>query len=189
MQVFSVGSVSLLVAFFIVFSILNMEVDEQRRHFAMLRMAGFTRRQLFLILFFEAFFFALSGWICGLAAGAVLLKLLNLPLHLGFWSIAVSGIFSCIATFGAALFPALRAASVMPMDAFAKQAPAMPGKKPCFLFCIGILLLPVNPLIVFLPAIPENLRIVLYGFIGCPVQVAAFLLMTDRKSVGRERVC
>lgn len=178
MQVFSAGSVSLLVAFFIVFSILNMEVDEQRRHFAMLRMAGFTRRQLFLILFFEAFFFALSGWICGLAAGAVLLKLLNLPLHLGFWSIAVSGIFSCIATFGAALFPALRAASVMPMDAFAKQAPAMPGKKPCFLFCIGILLLPVNPLIVFLPAIPENLRIVLYGFIGCPVQVAAFLLMT-----------
>lgn len=97
--------VSLLVAFFIVFSILNMEVDEQRRHFAMLRMAGFTRRQLFLILFFEAFFFALTGWICGLAAGAVLLKLLNLPLHLGFWSIAVSGIFSCIATFGRLCFP------------------------------------------------------------------------------------
>lgn len=180
MQVFSAGSVSLLVAFFIVFSILNMEVDEQRRHFAMLRMTGFTRRQLFLILFFEALLFALSGWVCGLSVGTVLLKLWNLPLHIGFWSIAVSGIFSCIATLGAALFPALRAASVMPMDIFAKQEPAISAKRIRVLFHVGILLLPVNPLIVFLPAIPENLRIVLYGFAGCPVQVAAFLLMTPQ---------
>ena len=177
MQVFSAGSVSLLVAFFLVFSILNMEVDEERRSFAMLRMNGFTKKQIFGILLWEGGMLAVVSWICGLAAGALLLKILHLPLQLGFWSIAVSGVFSCVSAVGGALIPAFRAASVAPMEAFAKQEPGLVSGRVWKIFSAGLPLLLVNPVIVFLPGIPENVRIVLYGVIGCPVQAVAFLLL------------
>ena len=178
MQVFSAGSVSFLVAFFLVFSILNMEVDEERRSFAMLRMNGFTKRQIFGILLCEGSILAVSSWLCGLAAGVILLKILSFPLQTGIWSIVVSGMFSCASTVGGALIPAFRAASVPPMEAFAKQEPGIVSGRVWKIFSSALPLLAVNPLIVFLPGIPEKLRIALYGFAGCPVQAVAFLLLT-----------
>lgn len=177
MQVFSAGGISLLVAFFLVFSILNMEVDEERRSFAMLRMNGFTKKQIFGILLCEGGILALCSWLCGLAAGIILLTIFHFPLQPGFWSIAVSGVFSVVSAVGGALVPACRAAAVPPMEAFAKQEPGLVSGRVWKFFPAGLPLLAVNPMIVFLPGIPEHLRIALYGLPGCPAQAAAFLLL------------
>ena len=99
-QALSATGISLLAALFIIFTTLNMGVDERIRQFAMLRAVSLTKVQVGAMIAMESLFLGLIGWGGGLLAGWGLLKIVNhlrpaffpMGVSLGFWCIALSGI-------------------------------------------------------------------------------------------------
>lgn len=189
MQAYSATGITMLVSFFIIFSSLSMGVEERVRHFAILRAVALARSQLAKVVLVEGLFYGLIGWLGGLISGRLLLLWLPsltsesgrnstaVDWHIGFWTIFLTGFCALAGSLAASLYPAWRATRVKPLDAItpplATRQRALPGR----LLLLAVILLTVNPLLVFLPGMPEELRIRLYGFAGCPAMTLAFVLL------------
>ena len=152
------GSVSMLAATFIIFSALSMGVTERSRTLAMMRAIGAVRRQVAQLVVIEGLALATMAVLIGVPLGWFWLFLLELKyrefLPHGFatsWegiSFAVVG--SLIDALLASLLPAWWATRVRPLEAMSVQATPASKKSPYVAALFGLLLIGVDPAILFI---------------------------------------
>jgi putative ABC transport system permease protein len=149
------AAVSMLAAFFIILSTLNMGVTERIRQLAILRAVALTRTQTALLVVMEALLLGAVGYVVGCTSGWLLMKLAVARAPELLEDGAVVGSFSlmlaAVCAFGGALlasvWPAWRAMRVRPLDVMGKLAePASGGIRPGWL-ALGLVLLAVYPLV------------------------------------------
>ncbi len=114
----SLAALSLIVSGFLIFSLMTVSVEEKTREFALYRTIGAKRRQIFILVIFEASFTCLSGSVIGigfsyLVAYLVQLFLQSNGLDIAFTLSPIMVLYSVLLGVGvaiiASLFPALRA--------------------------------------------------------------------------------
>jgi putative ABC transport system permease protein len=195
-QAWAATGMSLLAALFIIFTTLSMGVHERVRQFAMMRAIGLTRFQIACTIYSESILLALIGWGGGLAAGWGLLAifrsnkpdLLGNSAALGWWCILLTGAIAFGGALVASLFPAWQATSVQPLEAMSPRRSVRPGWKFVLGFGIlGLLLIAVNPLLVYVAPIPNAARYGIYEGIGCTSMAIGFLLLSPASIIFIER--
>lgn len=196
-QAYFVTALSILASAFIIFTTLSMGVSERARQLAVLRAVGLRRSQIAGLVLTEAIMFAIFGWLGGLAGGWALLKLLAnarpemFPdgVWLGQASILLTAACSLTGALLASIFPIWKATHISPLEAMTplQAAPRQSGWY-VIMGLIGLILIAVNPLLVFLPQIPEGLRFMLVLSAGVPTTVIGFILITPLAVIGVERI-
>lgn len=153
------GSVSMLAAAFIVFSTLSMGVAERQRTLAMLRAIGAYRSQLGWLVVWEGLLLALVGVIAGIPIGVLWVKLLawkydflftagGVVSAAGLIFASVGAVFTAVV---ASLLPAVNAMRASPLDAMTPLSRPASGIGMVLSAVAGLLLVCVDPLILFLP--------------------------------------
>ena len=184
-QALSATGISLLAALFIIFTTLNMGVDERIRQFAMLRAVSLTKAQVGAMIALESLFLGLVGWGGGLLAGWGLLEIVNhlrpaffpMGVSLGYWCVALSGICALGGSLAASIIPAWRATRVSPLEAMAVRPRARSAHFSWGATLIGLLLISVNPLVVFYIPMPDTARYAVSAILGCPAMGIGFVLL------------
>jgi putative ABC transport system permease protein len=184
-QALSATGISLLAALFIIFTTLNMGVDERIRQFAMLRAVSLTKVQVGAMIALESLFLGLIGWGGGLLAGWGLLEIVNhlrpaffpMGVSLGFWCIVLSGICALGGSLAASVIPAWRATRVSPLEAMAVRPRARSAHFSWTATVVGLLLISVNPLVVFYIPMPDTARYAVSAILGCPAMGIGFVLL------------
>jgi putative ABC transport system permease protein len=195
-QALSATGISLLAALFIIFTTLNMGVDERIRQFAMLRAVTLTKMQVAAMIAMESLFLGLIGWGGGLLAGWGLLKIVNhlrpaffpMGVSLGFWCIVLSGVCALGGSLAASVVPAWRATHVSPLEAMAVRPRARSAHFSWGVTLIGLLLISVNPLVVFIIPMPDTARYAVSAFLGCPAMGVGFVLLAPLTIAFTERL-
>jgi putative ABC transport system permease protein len=195
-QALSATGISLVAALFIIFSTLNMGVDERIRQFAMLRAVSLTKVQVGAMLALESLFLGLIGWAGGLLAGWGLLEIVScfrpalfpMGVSLGFWCIALSGICALGGSLAASVIPAWRATRVSPLEAMAVRPRARSAHFSWGATLIGLLLISVNPLVVFYIPMPDTARYAVSAIVGCPAMALGFVLLAPLTITFTEKV-
>jgi putative ABC transport system permease protein len=151
------GAISLLAATFIILSTLSMGVNERQRTLAMLRAVGAHKRQLGGLVVVEAVLLAAAGATVGVPLGVVWVNIMywtfadmlqaGIALSLGGIAFAVGG--SMLAALAAAVLPALGATRTDPLEAMAPLAAPASLRRPMLMAIPGLLLVLVDPLILF----------------------------------------
>ncbi len=186
MQAYSATGISLMAALFIIFTTLSMGVHERIRQFAIMRAVALTRAQIALMITLESLVLALIGWVGGLTAGWGLLKIISRThpglfqngASLGIWCIALTGASAFGGALLASLIPAWKATKISPMDAFSPPTSFHKFHLPTISVIIGIVLICVNPLLVFVVPMPDSSRYFMHAAIGCTSLAIGFLLLT-----------
>ncbi|MDB5341346.1 MAG: macB 7 [Planctomycetaceae bacterium] len=174
-QAYAATGISLLAALFIIFSTLSMGVDERIRQFAMLRAISFTKAQVATMILLESLFLGLIGWGGGLLAGWGLLEFITkmrpdlfpVGASLGTWCIAMSGLCSVGGALLAAIPPAWKATRVSPLDAMGPQSPVPVTRLSWIATVVGLVLVSVNPILVFWVPMPDTSRYIISAAFGC----------------------
>jgi len=196
-QAWAATGMSLLAALFIIFTTLSMGVHERVRQFAVMRAAGLTRLQVGCLIGVEGLLLALIGWGGGLAAGWGLLAVVSrtrpgLFTHgasLGTWCILLSGASAFGGALVASVLPAWRAMRVQPLEAMSPRRPVRPGTVGLVVAgAAGLVLIAVNPLLVYVVPVPDALRYGIYEAIGCTSMAIGFLLLAPLTIVAAEAV-
>jgi putative ABC transport system permease protein len=195
-QALSATGISLLAALFIIFTTLNMGVDERIRQFAMLRAVALTKVQIGSMIALESLFLGLIGWGGGLLAGWGLLKIVNhlrpgffpLGVSLGFWCIALSGICALGGSLAASILPAWKATRVSPLEAMTVRPRARSAHFSWGVTLIGLLLISINPLVVFYFPMPDTARYAVSAFLGCPAMGIGFVFLAPLTIAFTERL-
>ena len=195
-QALSATGISLLAALFIIFTTLNMGVDERIRQFAMLRAVSLTKVQVGAMIAMESLFLGLIGWGGGLLAGWGLLEIVNhlrpaffpMGVSLGFWCIVLSGICALGGSLAASVIPAWRATRVSPLEAMAVRPRARSAHFSWVATVIGLLLISVNPLVVFCIPMPDTARYAVSAILGCPAMGIGFVLLAPLTITFTERI-
>lgn len=194
-QAYAATGISLLAALFIIFSTLSMGVDERIRQFAILRAVTLTKGQVAAMIGLESLFLGLIGWAGGLLAGWGLLRLMiswkpdlfPIGSSLGFWCIALSGICAVGGALAAAIMPAWKATRVHPLEAMAPQQPIPIARLSWIASGIGLLLVAVNPLLVFWIPMEDTSRYMASAAIGCTAMGIGFILLAPAAVLVTER--
>jgi putative ABC transport system permease protein len=196
-QAWAATGMSLLAALFIIFTTLSMGVHERVRQFAVMRAVGLTRSQVAYVIAAESLVLALIGWGGGLAAGYGLLTVVSNAkpdlfrngASLGAWCVLLTGASAFGAALIASIFPAWQATSVQPLEAMSPRRSVRPSMKLSVVVgIVGLLLIAVNPLLVFVMPIPNAARYGVYEAIGCTSMALGFLLLTPLTIVATEAV-
>jgi putative ABC transport system permease protein len=193
-QAYSATGISLLAALFIIFSTLSMGVDERIRQLAVLRAVSLTRTQVATMIVLESLILGLIGWGGGLLAGWGLLKLVAqsrpdlFPVgsSLGAWCVVMSGACSMGGALAAAVLPAWKATRVKPLEAMSPQA-APPARISWTLTVLGLVLITMNPLLVFWIPMPDQSRYLASAAIGCTCMGIGFVLLAPATVLLTER--
>jgi putative ABC transport system permease protein len=146
------GFIALFVGGFIIFNTFSITVAQRTREFAMLRTLGASRRQILFAVFAEAFVIGVVAAALGLVAGILYAKGIDaLFVALGVdlpssgtviltRTIIVAVLVGVVLTVVAALFPAIRATRVAPLEALREGSGARP-RRPVKRYIAGTLLL------------------------------------------------
>ncbi len=194
-QAWAATGISLLAALFIIFTTLSMGVSERVRQFAVLRAVGLTRFQIARIIGAESILLALIGWGGGLAAGWGLLAILTRAkpdlftagASLGAWCIFLTGLSAFGGALAAALLPAWQATSVQPLEAMSPQRSTRPSLRGSLVAgIIGLVLIGVNPFLVYVMPIADATRYSVYLAAGCSSMTVGFLLLAPLAIVTAE---
>lgn len=197
-QAYAATGISLLAALFIIFSTLSMGVDERIRQFAILRAVSFTKAQIAIMILMESLVLGLIGWGGGLLAGWGLLEFITkmrpdlfpVGASLGLWCIVMSGLCSVGGALLAAIPPAWKATRVSPLDAMGPQTPMPITRLSWIATGAGLVLVAVNPILVFWGPMPDTSRYIISAAIGCTslgigiilLAPATILVTENRKS-------
>jgi len=195
-QAYSATGISMLAALFIIFTTLSMGVHERIRQFAVLRAVALTKQQIAGIIFFESLLLGLLGWAGGLLAGWSLFSLAKSwkpdlfqgGESLGTWCIVLSGICSLGGALAAAVLPAWRATKVSPLDAMAPAQQPNTTKVGLWSTVIGLLLIAVNPLVVFWLPIQDTARYGISAALGCTSMAIGFILLAPATIILTEKL-
>ena len=153
------GAVSMLAATFIVFSTLSMGVSERQRTLAMLRAVGAARGQVGGLVLIEGVILAVLGALVGVPLGWAFVEVLAWRFPFFFAAgvridplgVAFAAGVTLLAAVGASLLPAVNAMRVDPLEAMAPQSHAPTGRPPVGLTILGLLLVSIDPLLMFGP--------------------------------------
>ncbi len=195
-QAYSAMGISLLAALFIIFTTLSMGVDERIRQFAMLRAVSLTKGQIGVMVMLESIFLGLIGWGGGLLAGWGLLTLMTKlrpesvseGAALGWWCVALSGVCALGGSIAASILPAWRATSVTPLEAMIPRQRSDSGRLPWLLTVVGLMLIAVNPLVVFYLPMKDTARYGISAAIGCTSMAIGFIMLAPLAVVLTERI-
>lgn len=194
-QAWAATGMSLLAALFIIFTTLSMGVNERVRQFAVMRAVGLTRGQVACLIGVEGLLLALVGWGGGLVAGWGLLAIVNHVkpglfvngASLGMWCVLLSGASAFGGALAASLLPAWQATSVEPLEAMSPRRQVRPGMNRLLAAgLLGLLLIAVNPYLVYVAPVPDALRYAIYQAVGCTSMCIGFLLLTPLAIVAAE---
>jgi len=194
-QAWAATGMSLLAALFIIFTTLSMGVHERVRQFAVMRAVGLTRFQVACVIAAESLVLAVIGWGGGLAAGYGLLTIFSSAkpdlfrngASLGTWCVLLTGASAFGGALIASIFPAWQATNVEPLEAMSPRRSVRPSMKLSgAMGVVGLLLIAVNPFLVFVMPIPDAARYGVYEAIGCTSMALGFLLLTPLAIVATE---
>lgn len=144
------AAIALFVSVFVIFNTFSILVAQRTREFALLRALGASRGQVLGSVFVEAVVVGLAGSILGIGLGVALsyglramLEAFGLELPSGGLvvlprTIVVSLIVGLLVTVVAAVFPALRAARVAPVEAM-RESEAEPWHRNNVRFALGLM--------------------------------------------------
>jgi len=152
------GSVSMLAATFIIFSALSMGVTERSRTLAMMRAIGAQRSQVARLVILEGLVLSFTAVLVGVPLGWFWLFLLKLKFRhimpqgftISWGGILFAGGGSMLAALLASLLPAWWATRVRPLEAMAPSAKPPSRRVPYLCAIAGLILVSVDPLILFL---------------------------------------
>lgn len=195
-QAYAATGISLLAALFIIFTTLSMGVAERIRQFAMLRAIGLTKAQIGSMLAIESLLLGLIGWGGGILAGWGLLSIIHrwkpglFPdgVTLGYWCVLLSGACALGGALAASIIPAWKATRVRPLDAMAVRASFSTLQFPWIASFLGLILIAVNPLLVFWVPMADKSRYAASAAIGCVCMGLGFILLAPIVIVFTEKV-
>lgn len=196
-QAYFVTALSVLASAFIIFTTLSMGVNERARQLAILRAVGLRRSQVAWLVLVEALVLAVFGWIGGLVGGFILLQILSTAtpqlfpngVQLGVTSILLTGLCSLLGALLASLFPIWKATRISPLEAMSPtQDRSITSRWYAVATVVSVLLIVVNPILVYGVAMPEQLRFVLIMLLGAPATVLGFALLSPLVVLSVERV-
>ncbi len=178
------GAISMLAATFIVFSTLSMGVSERSRILAMLRSIGAFRRQIAMLVIFEALLLASAGVAVGLVLGWIWIRLLVWKFNdmfasgaiFSFGGIIFAVVGTMIAALGASLLPAWSATRVSPLEGMTPLAKPTSRRMPVIALLIGLLLISIDPFLTLFPGLPKALRFYAHFAVGLPSLMLGFFL-------------
>ncbi|EAQ81597.1 ABC transporter permease [Blastopirellula marina] len=185
-QAYFVTALSILASAFIIFTTLSMGVNERARQLAVLRAVGLRRTQVATLVLTEALALALFGWLGGLLGGWILLlalasatpQLFPDGVTLGGTSVLLTAGCSLLGAMLAAIFPIWKATRISPLEAMAPLQVAPGGFRSYgAVGLVSLVLIGINPLLVYLPSLPETLRLALVLFVGAPATIVGFILL------------
>ncbi|MCZ2343296.1 MAG: FtsX-like permease family protein [Bacteroidales bacterium] len=184
-QAYSATGMALLAAVFIIFTTLSMGVSERSRELAVLRSVSLTRFQVAGLILAESLFLAAIGWAGGLLAGYGLLTLASQAqpdlfptgAELGWWCVGLAGVAAFGGALIAAIIPAWRATRVSPLDAMSAPRPGAVSRWPWLAAGCGLVLLVINPVLIFIVDLPDSAKISAYAGVGYPSMVIGCLLL------------
>lgn len=186
--------VSLLAATFIIFSTLNISVNERIAQLGTLRCIGMTRSQLATLVFAEVMPLGLLGVAAGVPLGLLVAWLAvhapgadgsqtgtDMPAVFGEFTISYGGIWlagvgGLVATALAAAVPAYRAAWVSPMEASSPLARPDPPRAILWYAVVGVLVFAGAAGAV--RAAPPEWAYVLHLSVAIPLQLLSVVMMT-----------
>lgn len=186
-QAWAATGMSLLAALFIIFTTLSMGIHERIRQFAVMRAVGLTRFQVARVIAAESVVLALIGWAGGLAAGWGLLAILSLAkptlfasgASLGAWCVILTGLSAFGGALVASVLPAWQAMSVEPLEAMSPRRSVRPNTRwIASAAAIGLVLIAVNPALVYVLPIADGKRYGIYMAVGCTSMALGFLLLS-----------
>ena len=159
--------VTLFVGIFIVYNTIGMTVVERARELGVLRALGATRWQVFSVILLEAAIIGIVGSAAGLALGGLIGRL-ALRLAAGHevqcvvtrGALLVSGLAGVLGAVFAGIFPALRAASLDPVNVLRPYASDSPRRRRVTAVA-GLLLIGLSFFILYGP-LPASVKV--YGF-------------------------
>ena len=194
-QALSATGIALLAALFIIYTTLSMGVSERIRQFAVLRAVALTKAHVTSMIVVESLILGLIGWAGGLLAGWALLVVMSrlqpqsaaTDVALGSWCIILSGICALGGSLAAAILPAWQATRVSPLDAMAPQRRIAGGTVSRWATIIGLVLICLNPLLVFYVPMSDSSRYAMSAAIGCTAMALGFVLLTPMMVILCER--
>ncbi|MBN2473111.1 MAG: ABC transporter permease [Pirellulales bacterium] len=194
-QAYSATGVSLLAALFIILTTLSMGVHERVRQFAILRAVALTRFQVACMIALESLVLATVGWFGGLAAGWGLLWIvaktqrddLSGGASLGVWAVVLSAVCAFGGALAASVLPAWQVARVRPLEAMASRPTARPVRWSAVAAVVGLVLIAVNPLLVFVMPMPDETRYGVYAALGCTSMAMGFMLLAPAAILATEK--
>ncbi|MGC4002376.1 MAG: ABC transporter permease [Pirellulales bacterium] len=196
MQAYSATGISLLAALFIIFTTLSMGVHERIRQFAVLRAVALTKSQVAGMIFLESLLLGLIGWGGGILAGWALFKIVKAwqpevivgDNPLGTWCILLSGLCALGGSMAASILPAWRATRVSPLEAMNPQTATTVAKFSGPALILGLLLISINPLVVFVIPMADTSRYGVSAALGCTTMAIGFILLAPAAILGAERI-
>lgn len=183
------GAVAMTAATFIIFSTLSMGVTERQRTLAMLRAIGATRSQIARLVIIEGALLAVVGLAIGIPVGyglaaGVVTMLQDLFQELRPRLDLLGVLFASAGALGAALLasllPAWQATRVDPLEAMTPLAGATPDVFPWRVGVAGLLLVAIDPLLLFFPytgPFERDARFWAHFVIGLPTLMIGFFLL------------
>lgn len=194
-QAWMATGLALLSALFIIFATLSMGVEERINQLSLLRAVAFSKSQVAAMIVLEGLVLAIMGWLGGLLAGWGLLtfikylrpELVPLGMSLGTWCITLSGFCSVGGALVASILPAWRATRVSPLEVTSSQAINSNSGVPLLVSVSGIVLVIINPLILFTIPISDNARMLAASCLGFPAMGLGFVLLSPITVVVTER--
>ncbi len=194
-QAYSATGIALLASLFIILTTLSMGVSERVRQFAVLRAVALTRGQIGSMIAAESLILAVVGWIGGLAAGWGLLSIIGTQSEsgggasLGIWAVGLSGACAFGGALAASILPAWKAMRISPLEAMGpRRVSTRPARLSAVAVAIGLVLIAVNPLLVFVVPIPDAARYGIYAALGCTSMAIGFVLLAPLAILATERI-
>lgn len=181
---------ALVVGLFLIYNTMTFSVVQRRDLFGAMRCLGVTRRELFIMVSSEALIIGLLGSVLGILLGVLLgrntvgmvsqtindlyftttVQSVGIPVE----SLIKGGVLGVLATFGAALLPALEAASVEPRLALSRSGLERKAKATVWLLALGGVLLIAAGYLLF--QIPGNH--LMFGFGGTLLVVVGLAMFS-----------
>ena len=177
-------SITFLTAVAMLATVLTIGLATHRRRIAELRCAGMTRGGVARLTALEALVAIVPAWLLGLAAAAALLQLFlaaehspELPktVHLGWQTPVATAVFALVAGLAATIVPALRAASVKPLEVLGADT-TLTRPVSARRTLLGLALVAVLPLVGLGLDLPAKARSALMILVGLPCYTAGTIL-------------